>query len=295
MARPLLPLLAAPLIVSASVPATSPLATIAYRPDGTAGKLIAIPVAVNGAVPRWFVLDTGAPRSALDTRLAAELKLTPARMTREGGTGRGTVAAGHPGALVLTVGGVRLPVNDPLTLDLAGVPISKTDRGLVGSELLSHYVVRIDPVQHRLALFDPRRFRPEPGDVRLPLGIDAEHRRFYINAALHVRPGMTVRHRLRIDTGSEDSIDDPIVRQARQVTTTQLGNGLGANYRGYSGVYDSIELGPFQIKHVWGPGGALPAVGMEVLRRFVVTFDAPHRALYLRPTPALAEAVPPPS
>jgi hypothetical protein len=33
---------------------------------------------------------------------------------------------------------------------------------------------------------------------------------------------------------------------------------------------------------------------MEMLRRFVVTFDAQAGKLYLEPTPALSEPVPPP-
>lgn len=183
MFRSAMLLLGAPALVSASTqPRVEPLTTITYRADGTAGKLITIPVRVNGAAPRWFVLDTGAPRSALDGRLAAELKLGSIRTSREGGTGHGTVAAGHPAPFDLSIGSVRLHVADPLTLDFAQVPISKEDRGLVGSELISSYVVRIDPVSRRLSIFDPRSFKPSPGDVRLPLGVDAERRRFYLDA-----------------------------------------------------------------------------------------------------------------
>ena len=275
--------------------ASVPLATVPYRPDGTAEKLISLPVSVDGAAPRWFVLDSGAPRSALDTRLAAELKLAPLEVTREGGTGHGTVAAGHPGPTRLGIGGVTLLVTDPLTLDLAGVPIQPTDRGLVGSELFTAFVVRVDPVRRTIALYNPSSFRPDMGSIKLPLHVDAEHRRFYVDAVLHVRPGLVVAHRLRVDTGSEDSVDDPIVAEAFKTTKTRLGNGLGSDFEGVSGIYDAVELGPFRFDHVWGPGGDLPAMGMELLRRFVVTYDAPHQAMYLRPTPALAEPVPPPS
>jgi hypothetical protein len=294
--RPARLFLAVPFLLAGAAKADAvPLSEIPYRPDGTGGKLIALPVSLNGAAPHWFVLDTGAPRSAIDTRLAAELKLAPASITQEGGTGHGKVAAGHPGPVVLTIGTVSLPVSDPLTLDLATVPINSEDRGLVGSELLAKYVVRIDPIRHLLQVYDAGRFHPQADDVELPLGIDEEHRRFYVDAVLHVRAGLTVKHRLRIDTGSEDSIDDPIVKEAANVTATQLGNGLGANYQGVSGIYDAVEVGPFRIDHVWGPGGDLPAIGMEVLRRFIVTFDVPHQRLYLRPTAALTEPVPPPS
>ena len=289
-------LLATSLLLGAHpAPNSAPLATVSYRSDGTAKKLISLPVSVYGAPARWFILDTGAPRSALDNRLARDLKLQPVKTTREGGTGHGTVPAGHLRPLRLTIGKVSLPVADPLMLDMANVPIGPDNRGLIGSELLSAYVVQIDPTHHTVSIFDPSTFQPRRGDVRLPLGVDGERRRFYLDAVLQVRPGLTVTHRLRIDTGSEDSVDDPIVKQARRVTATQLGNGLGSNFQGVSGVYDRVTIGPFPFTYVWGPGGDLPAIGMELLRRFTVTFDAPHHALYLRPNAALSEPVPPPS
>ena len=273
---------------------SGPLLDIPYRSDGTAGKLITLPVSVNGAAPRPFVLDTGAPRSALDPRLAEELRLPSARSSQEGGTGHGTVEAGHPGPLQLAIGKLAFSVDDPLTLSLKEVPVAREDRGLIGSELISRYVVRIDPVFKRVQVFNPSRFKPGKADVALPLGIDGEGRRFYVAAKLHVRPGLTVEHRLRIDTGSEDSVNDPIVGQAKKTTATTLGNGIGANFQGISGVYDSVDLGPYSFTYVWGPGGDLPAIGMELLRRFVVTFDAPHQRLYLRPTCRISEPVPPP-
>ena len=232
MARPNLLVLAIILALAAQAQgAPRPLAVVAYRPEGTAGKLISLPVSVDGATPRWFVLDSGAPRSAVDVRLATELKLALLKVTREGGTGHGTVAAGHPGPIRLGIGGVTLPVADPLTLDMASVPIQADDRGLVGSELFTAFVVQVDPIRRTLALYDPGSFRPDAGDVKLPLGVDPEHRRFYLGAVLRVRPGLVVSHRLRIDTGSEDSVDDPIVAQALKTTRTASATGWGPTSR----------------------------------------------------------------
>lgn len=90
-------------------------------------------------------------------------------------------------------------------------------------------------------------------------------------------------------------MDDEIVGQARKIEATTLGNGLGANYQGVSGVFDAVRIGPYVLKSVWAPGGQLPAIGMEILRRFVITFDASRGVMYLEPTPALREPVPPPS
>jgi hypothetical protein len=269
-----------------------PLATIAYRADGTDKRLLTIPVYLNDRGPFWFCVDTGAPQSVIDSRLAEQLHIDVSTSSEIHGTGQGTVTAGHPGPQQLRIGAVRLTVHDPVTLDLSTVPIDRGDRGLVGSELFERYVVTIDPMRRELSIYDPARFRPESTDEVLAMTGDGK--RLYVTAKLFVRPGLVVEHSLRIDTGSEDSVNDPIVRESTTTRSTTLGNGLGSNYQGYSGVYDAVALGPFRIEHVWGPGGELPAVGMEVLRRFVITFDAPHHRLYLRPTPALSDPVPVP-
>ena len=270
-----------------------PLTVIHYRTDGTDHKLMTIPVSVNGSAPSWFVVDTGAPQSAFDTRLATDLGLAAKTTTQIGGTGHGTVPAGHPGPQTLGMGSLSLRVPDPQILDLKGVPISADDRGLVGSELFERYVVTVDTVHHSLSVFDPKTFKPDPHAVSLPVYTDGK--RLYLEATIFVKPGLKVIHRLRIDTGSEDSVDDPIVKEARTTQATTLGNGLGTNFQGVSGVYDAVQIGPYRINHVWGPGGDRPAIGMEMLRRFVVTYDVPHMRIYLRPTQALHSPVPPPT
>ncbi len=75
---------------------------------------------------------------------------------------------------------------------------------------------------------------------------------------------------------------------------TRGGNGLGENFVAASGLMDAVQLGPFAFKQVWGPSATPPAMGMEILRRFIVTFDAPHGRLYLSPTPAIKEPIPAP-
>ena len=90
------------------------------------------------------------------------------------------------------------------------------------------------------------------------------------------------------------SVNDEIVKTSAEVHESTLGGGLGENFKSYSGVFTSVKIGPYVIKHVWGPGGPGPSIGRELLRRFLLTFDAPHGRLYLEPTPALSEPVPTP-
>jgi hypothetical protein len=42
----------------------------------------------------------------------------------------------------------------------------------------------------------------------------------------------------------------------------------------FSQIEGTVIIGPFAFHHVWGPAGAVPIVGMEMMRRFTLTFDA---------------------
>ena len=74
-----------------------------------------------------------------------------------------------------------------------------------------------------------------------------------------------------------------------------LGNGLGTSYKDVSGVYETVKFGPFEFKDVWGPAGAVPIVGMEMMRRFTLTFDTQRGLLYLEPNASFSERFPAPS
>ena len=178
-------------------------------------------------------------------------------------------------------------------VDLSKVELPLKCEGLLGADFFAKYVVRIDPAQHTLALFDPNTFTYTGRGKSLPL--EWANSRLYVRVGLAVRPGETNERRLRVDTGSEDAIDDDTVRSSPTLQKTTLGNGLGTSYQDVSGFYETVTFGPYTFHHVWGPAGAVPIIGMEMMRRFTMTFDAPHGMLYLEPNATLSEPIPPPS
>jgi hypothetical protein len=186
----------------------------------------------------------------------------------------------------------KIGIAQPWVIDLSKVPIPAAVKGLVGAEIFENYVVKVDPVQAKFSVFDPASYRYAGEGASIPLII--ENGKLFIDADLEVPAGHVITHKLRIDTGSESSVNDEIVKQSAELRTSTLGGGLGENFKAYSGVFTSIKIGPYLLKHVWGPGGPPPTIGMEILRRFIITFDAPHGRIYLEPTPALQEPVPTP-
>ena len=84
------------------------------------------------------------------------------------------------------------------------------------------------------------------------------------------------------------------MRQSSTRRKSTQGVGLGTPYVDYSGLFASMGIGPYTITSVWGPSGNPPAVGMEILRRFILTFDARQGRLGLVPTVRLHDPVPSP-
>ncbi len=272
-----------------SAPVNKPLAEISYRP---VGKLIYVPVRVNGSDPLWFCFDTGAPNSLIDTAAAQKLKVRTLSSGVIHGAGKGEVSAGDAGEVQFTVGSLSTRVPHAKIVDLSKVPVSVKEDGLLGAEFLEQYVVRIDPAQHKIGFYDPKAFAYQGDGKSMPL--ELTNSRLYVRVGLAAKPGELVERKLRVDTGSEDSIDDDTIRNSPKTQKITLGNGLGTSYEDVSGVYDTVVIGPYTFRYVWGPAGAVPIVGMEMMRRFTLTFDARRGLLYLEPNASFTEPVPAP-
>lgn len=265
------------------------LTSLNARRDGT---LFDVPVRINGHGPYWFCVDTGASHTVIDPRIAKEVGVRAVGRTTTRGTGEGEVAVERAAPIDVQAGAVALRVAEPWLIDLSGVPIAPDVRGLIGAEFLEAYVVELDAARNTVRFFDRRRFTKPRGAVALPL--EDVKGRFFTTITIDVNAHERVERRVRIDSGSSESVADPIVKNGRHVRETMLGQGLGRDFKAYSGVVDAVHLGPFTIRDVWGPGAPNPAIGMELLRRFTVTFDASRGVLCLKPNAQFTEPVPPP-
>jgi hypothetical protein len=255
------------------------------------GKSLYLPVEINGK-PFWFAVDSGAYQGIVDPLVAKQAGLKVIGEGTVQGTGQGDVPVKHLARLTMRLGSLNIGLPEPLLIDLSGTGNPDWMHGLIGAELFENYVVEMDFDRSQFRVFRPDEFTPPAKAASIPLIV--ENHRFFIEATLEASEKKTVTHRLRVDTGSEDSVADEVVKEGTNVRETTLGNGLGANYRGYSGVFKSIRLGPFTFHDVWGPAVPHPGVGMEMFRRFLVIFDVPHRKLYLQPDQHFDEPFPPP-
>ena len=269
--------------------ANKPVATIAGQTDG---KLLFVQVAVNGAGPFWFCVDTGASHTVIDPYVVQQtgLKKVGAGTTTGAGAGAVQIERSEPAAVKL--GKIEVRVAEPWVIDLSNVPIPKSTHGLVGFEFFQAYVVEMDQEHARLRFFDPATYEAPHGMAAVPLIV--EDRRLFVTATLEANQRDKAERKLRVDTGSEESVADELVKKGAEVRTGTLGQGLGVDYQGVSGLLKAVHLGPFTWTHVWGPEAPRPAIGMEIFRRFVATFDAPHGQLYLKPNRHIREPFPEP-
>ncbi len=277
------------IIVSAA--ATGASESVAVIPFKTIDKLMLLEVRVNDSQPVTFIVNTGASHTVFDPKFAQQLGLEIQLATPTTGTGTGDVKKSITKPARMTLNGLTIELPEPSVIDLSKVGLPAGTMGLLGAELFKSHVVKIDPVASTLTVFDqgsPQEAKGEP----IPLIVEGD--KLFLEATLEAPAGKTVKHRLRIDTGSDSSINDEVVRQSEEVRISTLGGGPGEDFKSYSGVFTSAAIGPFTFKKFWGPGGPRPGIGMELLRRFVLTFDAPQGRLYLEPTPQLNEPVPTP-
>src|SRR6185312_15070041 len=117
--------------VGAASSQPAPLAELTAR---RVGKTLYLPVSINGKGPIWFAVDTGAYQSVVDASVAqtAGLKVIGAGTVR--GTGEGDVPVKHIAAVTMQLGGLAIPVPEPLLIDLSGTGNPEWMHGLIGAE-----------------------------------------------------------------------------------------------------------------------------------------------------------------
>lgn len=269
--------------------ANKPVATITGKTDG---KLLFVQVTVNGVGPLWFCVDTGAPHTVIDPYVVQRAGLKKVGAGTTTGTGTGAVQIERTEPATVKLGKIEVKVAEPWVIDLSGVPIPKWTHGLVGFEFFQAYVVEMDQEHARLRFFDPATYVAPRGVAAVPLIV--EDGKLFVTATLEANEREKAERKLRVDTGSEESVADELVSKAAEVRRSTLGQGLGENYEGVSGLLKAVHFGPFTWTHVWGPGARQSAIGMEIFRRFVATFDAAHGKLYLKPNRHIGEPIPEP-
>lgn len=261
-----------------------------------------VPVKVNGYALR-LLLDTG-----------SFTLLTPTAAAKVGIKGEGALAAGGGGAQPVDYGFAKLgklTVGDSVELDdllIAVLPVPSFGDvegtaydGILGSELLSRLVTKIDYANRVVTLEMPADFRP--GDAGTPLPLTFLDTVPMVDGTLDGLPGQ-----FEIDTGSRGPLIlwPQFVAEhklaGRYAATPQITTGWGTSgaipaqvARGGTLRLGQVEIArpifdlatdPSNATTIEGDDGN---IGGEILRRFTVTFDYSRQRMYLQLNPGSSE------
>ncbi len=252
---------------------------------------------VDGKGPFAFLLDTGSSSATIDSTLMKRLRLKPKGGGETGGAGEKTVGYETVHLKSLTLGDLALGAMDVPALD--GQPLARVVGfqhfdGVLGAEIFADHVVTIDVGNARLTVEDTAHFVPGPAAVRVAMTLNGDLTPV-IDAAIDGIAG-----RYLVDTGDRSSLTmfgpfwraNGLDKRIGRTVTAMTGYGIGGPIRGIVGRPESFTLGgvavpppvtrlSLQKAGAFASGDYAGSIGMGILRRFVVSFDYAHKALWL--------------
>jgi hypothetical protein len=178
-----------------------------------------------------------------------------------------------------------------------GTPV----HGILGYELFSRFVVKIDYEQKQMTLMLPQRFKPGRRYSRVPITV--EDTKPYCVAELMIDDTTSMSAKLLIDTGAShglylDTESSVKIHVPEKNVACNLGRGLGGIITGRLGRIKKITIDGYTIPDMIAsfpdPDSYVDttrtgkitfrngSIGGEALSRFTLVFDFPHEKLYLK-------------
>lgn len=269
-------------------------------------NLIVVPVLLNGMLPLKFIVDTGVRTSILTQKTYTDiLNLSYSRKYIIAGAGGEQLIEayvtngvdlqlpgvdGH-GHAMLVLGEDYLELRNYLGTDVHGV---------LGYELFSRFVVKVDYKQKVLTLMTPSKLRVGRKYETIPLTI--EDTKPYLVATLTQRNGDSKKLKLLVDSGASHSmLLEPRSDTALEVPTNAfsctVGRGLGGEIRGKTGRVKELSLGRFKMQEVIAnypdPNSYIDTlklgrtfrhgtIGGEILTRFTVIYNFSKEQIHIK-------------
>ena len=265
------------------------------------GVDVMLPVRVNGKGPSWFIFDTGADSSALVKDRAKELGIESKGSIEGEGSG-GSADVGLIPDVTLELPGVEIPTKmiaefpDPGLSAIAG----QRFEGVIGYDVISRFVVRLDYQNKTMTLYDPATFHYSGPGSAIPITF-RNGNNLNIPGKIEAPGRAPINALFTIDTGSSGSIDlnTPFVDanhllDAVGKTIAGSSYGLGGRSTHLVGRLASVQIGPYKIaqpiaefsrdtKGTEANPDRDANVGGQILSRFTIYLDYAHNRMILEP------------
>lgn len=275
-------------------------------------NLVVVPMILNNQLPLKFILDTGVRTSILTEKAYSDILNLPysRKYTIAGPGGEKLVDAYVTNNVTLDMPGVHGQGHAMLVLDQDYLELRNylgTDvHGILGYELFSRFIIKIDYEKKQLTLMQPERFKPSKRLTWLPITV--EDTKPYIIVGLQMNDTTSLSAKLLVDSGASHGIfletgSNPKIIVPEKHVNTVIGRGLGGEITGQIGRIKALEIGNYIIPGVIAnfpdPDAYMDtlktsrlifrngSLGGDMLSRFTVTFNFPGERIYLKKNASL--------
>ena len=268
------------------------------------GTRVHIPVSVNGAAAKTFILDTGASRSPVDPEYAKSLGLIAKGTAHTHGAGGG-VTVGLARDVTVTLGGFSQTLkSSPMTpLTAISLRIGQPVSGIIGHDVMSRYVTEID-YANETVVFHPKSFSPPRDAVRLPMRMNGALP--LVDVRLTMPDGREVAGRFLVDTGAGLAFVVTRAFAEKQkidvdgAIEMSAGLGVGGATHDRMGRLPRVAVGGFTFerpivslsrdtKGVLSSSGFDGLIGGALLRRFTMYVDYGRKQFALVPNATIGD------
>src|SRR5882762_2399438 len=270
-------------------------------------NVIFLQVRLNGSEPLWFVLDTGAPGTVLDTSRAKMLGIKVSGGGDVEGTGENSAAAGMAKDVSFSLKGVDFQAREIAVLPLSNLNhyVGRAVDGILGHNFFSRFVVEIDYAARTINVYDPKSFQYSGTGDSIPL--ELKDNAPSVRARLNLPGRAPIEGNFIIDTGGSHALilSTPFVKAQKVLET--IPNTIAVPVAGVGGEtfvrlgrVQSFQLGRIILenpvttfaqseKGVLANPNLTGNIGGGILRRFKVIFDYRNRRMILEPNSSLTE------
>jgi|WetSurMetagenome_2_1015567.scaffolds.fasta_scaffold21275_2 hypothetical protein len=264
-------------------------------------RIVYLPVSINGFGPYPFVLDTGAgDLSALDEATARSAGLRPTIVGEGGGAGEEVVQFGLADSTIVSIPGLSFAGRPILTLPLRRMDAQwgKRKDGLVGGDLLSTLVTRIDYEHERVFFHDAAEYEYAGPGERIPVEMRGNYIMLPVEVLLYGAEA-PLKGVFLLDTGVRISVFNApwarmhgLAAQSPSTLSGVTGFGIGGPSKGVIGRVRRIGIGGFRFENPvmtfsTDESGALSdtsfagIIGADFLSRFTVVLDYRRSQIFL--------------
>lgn len=267
------------------------------------GVHIFVQGSVNDSEPLWFVLDTGAAVTCVDSKVAADLGFKLEGEVMAGGAGEKRAEANFIKDATFSVKGVEVVGQTVATIALGDILEKRFGRpidGILGYDFISRFVVAIDYVNEKLHLEHRDGWEYTGSGTVIPIRLVGSSPQ--CDATITVKGQDPIAGGFLIDTGAGSALifskpyteDHDLLEALPNKILFEGGYGIGGESRDYLGRIESLQLGDLVFKKPFamfsqdekgaGADQTLSGIiGGRVLEQCTVIFDYERKRMILEP------------